>query len=394
MSKAILDRLSAERDEVVAYVTRTLEAVEDGRDLNEVETRTVNESRSRIEEIDRQIKPLADFLATRNSALDVQALLARGEDARRGRDDAAQHRSIPALSSFVGSDAFRSWGGRGKSDRFEVPEFSARAYPTDVLHTGEAPGSLLLPNAQKIVLGAPEKPRPLLSAVNHIPVTTNAVDLVFYGDPEGAKTFLKVPEKNAKPQVSITAEPLPVVLATIAGWVPATRQLLEDAPAARGLIEGQLRRGYYTALEKECSTVIGSATFGKTTGASGQSLLAVARLAQADLQSLGYSPDVMLTSPADAAAMDIALMEATILGAVAGTRPWGLTPIPVAGLTKSYVGDAQTAITWLEKSGVSIFITDSHEDFFVRNTFVILAEGRSAFAVTQPAAMRELATTA
>jgi Phage capsid family len=86
-------------------------------------------------------------------------------------------------------------------------------------------------------------------------------------------------------------------------------------------------------------------------------------------------------------------MEATILGAVAGTRPWGLTVIPVAGLTKSYVGDVETAVTWLEKAGVSIYISDSHEDWFVKNTFVILAEGRSGFAVTQPAAMRELVVT-
>jgi hypothetical protein len=91
--------------------------------------------------------------------------------------------------------------------------------------------------------------------------------------------------------------------------------------------------------------------------------------------------------------MDIALMEATLLGAVAGTRPWGLTPIPVPGLTKSYVGDLATAVTWLERTGVQVFITDSHEDFFVKNTFVILAEGRSAFPVTNAAAMRELVVT-
>jgi hypothetical protein len=160
------------------------------------------------------------------------------------------------------------------------------------------------------------------------------------------------------------------------------------------MIDGQLRRGYYAALEKEAATVIGSATFDTVTGAAGQSLLQVARLAQAELQATGYAPDVMLASPADAAAMDLALMEATLLGAVAGTRPWGLTVIPVTGLTTSYVGDVRTAVSWLEKIGVQIYITDSHEDLFIKNVFVILAEGRSAFAVTQPAAMRELAVTA
>jgi HK97 family phage major capsid protein len=393
MSKALLDRLMSERTEVTEYVTRTLEGVEGGRDLSDAETRTVNDAKARIESIDAQIRPLADFMATRDAAVDVTALLARGEHRAR---QAAQAEAGPApvsLSSFVDSDQFRTWGGRGRSDRFDLDGFQARAGATHILETGADPGKILLPNSQKVVLSAPEKPRPLLSALGYLPVTTGAVDMVFYGSPEGAKTLAEVPEKTAKPEVQIEATTAPVVLPTIAGWVAATRQLLEDAPAARGLIDGQLRRGYYTALEKAAATSIGAGTYAKITGAAGVSLLAVARQAQADLQANGYEPGVMLTSPADAAAMDIALMEATLLGAVAGTRPWGLTPIPVPGLTKSYVGDLATAVTWLERTGVQVFITDSHEDFFVKNTFVILAEGRSAFPVTNAAAMRELVVT-
>lgn len=386
MSKALLEKLQAERSEIESYVTRTLEAVDGGRDLNEAELRTVNDAKERIAAVDAQIAPLVAFMEQRSAGADLSNLLGRGER------HTAPNSKAQSLSSFVDSAQFRSWGGRGKSDQFEVEGFQARAYPSDVLETGANPGKLLLPQNQKVLLSEPAALRPLLSAVGYLPVTTNSVDLVFYGSPEGAKTFAKVPEKNAKPQVDIEARAIPVVLGTIAGWVPATRQLLEDAPAARGLIEGQLRRGYYTALEKEAASVISAASFDTVTGASGQSLLAVARTAQAELQAAGYEPDTMLTSPAEAAAMDIALMEATLLGAVAGVRPWGLNVIPVAGLTKNYVGDFKTAVTWLEKTGVQIYITDSHEDFFVRNTFVILAEGRSAFAATQPAAVKEIAT--
>jgi HK97 family phage major capsid protein len=392
MSQALLDKYTAKREEVTAFVTRTLEGIEGGRDLNEAELRTVNEAKARIEAIDAQIKPLADFMQARSAAIDVSQLLAQGE---RRHQIAAQKSApaTPAMSAFVDSAQFRNWGGKRQSDRFEVDGFQARAGAQHIIETGAQPGSDLLPSNQRILLGVPEAPRPLLGAVGHLPVTTNAVDLVFYGNPQGAKTFAKVPEKNAKPEVQIEATALPVVLGTIAGWVAVTRQLLEDAPAARGLIDGQLQRGYYSALETEAATVIGAQTFTKVTGAAGLSLIGVARQAQAELQVKGYQPNVMLASPADAALMDIALMEATLLGAVAGARPWGLNVIPVAGLTKTYVGDAATAITWLEKSGVQIYITDSHEDFFVKNVFVILAEGRSAFAVTQPDAMREIATT-
>jgi HK97 family phage major capsid protein len=391
MSKAILESLNQERQDVEALVTRTLENVEEGRDLNEAEVRTIEEAKKRLEAIDKTARPIADYMATRSAAIDLQAYIARAENHKlmTQRDQQAAVRSETRMSDFVDSEQYRAWGGHGKSSVYDVDGFSARA----VLVESAAPGSLLLPNREKILLNQGEVQRPLLSAIGHLQVSQNSIDMVTYGDPKGATGFAKVPENTAKPEATITATTATVNLATIAAWVAASRQLLEDAPAARGLIDGQLRRGYFTALETEAAAVIAAGTYTDTTGATGQSLLEVARIGMAEVAEAGFTPESLVVAPADAAAFDLFLLSQTTLGAITGQGVWGLNVIPVTGVTTPMIGDFKTAVVWLERTGVAIYVSDSHASTFISNTFTILCEGRSGFVVAQPAAIRTLTVT-
>jgi hypothetical protein len=74
MSTALIDRLSEERAGLVAFVEQTVANVE-GRDLSDTEVRSINDTKARIEAIDAQIKPLADFMATRSAAADLSRTL-------------------------------------------------------------------------------------------------------------------------------------------------------------------------------------------------------------------------------------------------------------------------------------------------------------------------------
>jgi HK97 family phage major capsid protein len=49
------------------------------------------------------------------------------------------------------------------------------------------------------------------------------------------------------------------------------------------------------------------------------------------------------------------------------------------------LGDFSKAVLW-DREQTTVTMTDSHEDFFVRNLVAILAEERVAFAVTRPTA--------
>ena len=68
---------------------------------------------------------------------------------------------------------------------------------------------------------------------------------------------------------------------------------------------------------------------------------------------------------------------------------WGLTPVSVPGLAAgtTVVGDFKTAITLFDRGQTSVFLTDSHADFFLRNQLVILAEARMLAEAVEPSAM-------
>ena len=119
------------------------------------------------------------------------------------------------------------------------------------LAEGAAPGSMLLPEKQKFVLPQGDPEFPLLNAIGRIQVSSNAIDMVTYGTPAGATGASVVAEGAAKPEAAISATSSTVNIDTIAYWIQATRQLLQDAPAARGLIDDQMRRGLKTKLESE-----------------------------------------------------------------------------------------------------------------------------------------------
>jgi HK97 family phage major capsid protein len=393
MSQALIAKYTEERQTLSELITNTLgRADAENRDLVDSEIETLESSKTRMSEIDRQMSQIKDVLDTRDSGLDMSKFIHQADRA----PITTQERQVPqdfapSLGDFIGSEAYRSWDGHGSSGRFSLETRATQLRAP--LSEGASPGSLLLPNNQKFVLPQGISETPLLDAVGRLNVSSNAIDLVTYGSPKGATGAAVVAELAAKPEASITASTTTVNVETIAYWIQASRQLLQDAPAARSLIDGQLRLGLKTKLETEVSTAIAGATYTKTTGASKQPLIEVARMAMATIQSAGFSPNALLCSPTDAANFDILMMNKTLLGAAYGVGVFGLQVIPVPGLTKAYLGDFKVGVQLLERTGVEVFITDSHTDTFTKNIFTILAELRAKAVVTQPLAITELVLT-
>ena len=199
---------------------------------------------------------------------------------------------------------------------------------------------------------------------------------------------------------TVTVTPTP--LETIAGWVQYSRQLAADAPALRSLLNTEMPRDVLRKLESEVAGVVDAATLPDTTGASGDPLIQVIREGIATVETAGYSPSVLLGSPADLAALDIAVLN---LGgssaAIMGSSFWGLRPVPVPGFTKTIVADAASAFTLFVRSGVEMYTTDSDitgagataASAFRANILTTLAEMRAKGAVTNAAAATEIILT-
>ena len=114
------------------------------------------------------------------------------------------------------------------------------------------------------------------------------------------------------------------------------------------------------------------------------------------MQEAGYgNPSVVVLNPADLAAIDLSVMGSTMGGPSLNNSVWGLNFIPVSGVAvnTAYVGDLGSAVQLFRRANATVFLTDSHADYFIKNIVLILAEIRASVAVSEPAALVKVTKT-
>lgn len=239
----------------------------------------------------------------------------------------------------------------------------------------------------RIEIARPARATPLLDLVQRVPVSSNSVDWVTY--PAAAPLAAIVPENTAKPEATITAAVATVTLDTIAHWAQATRQLLEDSSAARAFIDGELSRGVLDKIESEIAAAMVAATLPTATDAV--SLMNAIRKGVGTVQAAGFQPNAVVLNPADYAALDIDVFSKTLLGPAINGSYWGLRPVAAGAQPAgtATVGDFTAGVYYLERTAVSMYVTDSHASTFISNVFTFLAEARGKAVVTRPEALVE-----
>ena len=297
MSTAILERLQSERREVEAFVSTTLDSIE-GRDLSDAETRTLEASRTRIEAIDAQIKPLADFMATRSAATDLTRLLDGATsrvESRRGAS--VETRSVGEL--FTDSEVYAQYPGRGSSPRMQI---ETRALP----HALAAFESIANPSIQRDISALPA-PLTLLDLIPATPVSGNSVEFVNWTK-VGTGGAAVVPEGTDKPGVEYQVEVTSTSLQTIAVFTQFTRQLMQDQPAATAKINRMMADDVRREAEELAAAALLAATLPTATS---DTLLKAIRQGVATVQTAGYTPRACLINHFDLAEIDEDLLTDT-----------------------------------------------------------------------------------
>ena len=376
----VVDRLREERDEARAAAV----ALAESENFNP-EDETYVALKTRAEGLDARISELAGLMEARKNSDALDGRLSKSEK----RTSASWQVNEPAPSfgeSFIRSEAFQEYSSspRGRMPKIEM-DMEARALPTglsDIYGNG-----LLSQPSTTVDVQAPRTPTPLLDNVNRVQVTSNAIDYVSWAITSGGAAV--VPEKSPKPAIEFAPSVTSDSLDNIAAYTQLTRQLIEDAPSVRDMINGELVREILRKEEEEVASAIGAATLAS---AGGEDLLAAIRVGVGTVQSAGYSPNAVLLNPADWADLDNTVMGGTLNGPVVRANFWGLTPIPstVQAAGTAIVGDFRTAVTQFYRSQVALYITDSHAETFLSNVFTLLAERRSLAAVVRPQALVEV----
>jgi HK97 family phage major capsid protein len=393
-----LSNLRNERDTLSATSTGILEkAAAEDRDVTETERQSIETMAERCAVIDGDLARFSEQYESQRAYAKLRAALDDADAEPEPRKILpAQTRSAelahvePWGKLFVESAEFRSYNGAGTSQRVTVPGLFERN-PIDL-----ATGWGLPPVPYTATIPQPAITTPLLDAVAHVTTNSNLVQwLVESGTYPAAPV---VPEGGLKPEANFQVTVENGTLETYAHYKGITRQALANIPMIQSIVETQLRGGIFASLEAAILAVLAAAADPvipdiDASGTGG--MLAGIRTAIGTVQSAGFpNANSVLLNPADWASLDVSVMDATQNGPSRQTGFWGLRPIASAAVPSgtAYVGDIRSAVTLFDQGTASVYMSDSHADYFIRNILVVLAEIMALAMVTQGKALARVNT--
>lgn len=207
-----------------------------------------------------------------------------------------------------------------------------------------------------------------------------------------------------KPESGLATEVVSTAVKTIAHWIPATKRAVSDAGQIRTLIDNFLRYGLAEELDDQI--LAGSGAGENFTGILNSDILTVGS-AGTDIDAIVDAirsvrvtgrrrPNAMVVHPNDWFSAGFLLAKDSQGNYLVGdprasvdqlNQLWGLKVVVSEAMTENtaLVGDFRQAVLW-RREGISLMVSDQHEDYFVRNLLAILAEMRAAFGVLDPQA--------
>jgi HK97 family phage major capsid protein len=223
------------------------------------------------------------------------------------------------------------------------------------------------------------------------------------------KTFTNAaaatPEGGPKPESTLVFTNATSPVQKLAHWLPVTEEMLEDFPAIRAYIDTRLRLGI--ELTEEDELLNGSGTPPHLMGLMnvvGQTP-AVVRGADSNADAIFkqitaiattafVQPDAIVINPVNWQTIQLTK---NANGNYLGMGPWNtpqpptLWGLPVAATPSiavgtSLVGGFQMGAQEFNKGPMRVEVSNSHQDFFVKNLIAIRCEERLALAIYRPAA--------
>lgn len=210
---------------------------------------------------------------------------------------------------------------------------------------------------------------------------------------------------GVKPESTLALAVVTSPVETIAHFIPITRRAAADAPQVRALVDAFLMYGL--AEEEEDQILTGSGTSPNlrgilnvagilTVGSAGTDIDAVVDAISAIQVTGRRMPTAIVVNPLDwystgfLTAKDSAgnyLLANPGASVDQLTTLWGLRVVVSEAMTQNtlLVGDFRQAVV-ADRMQSEIFVTDSHNDWFVRNLLAVLAEERLGFGVLDPEA--------
>lgn len=338
-------------------------------------------------------------------AADTRMTAIEQKMARRGGDEGAvEVKSAGAL--FVESDQFKSFAAT--STRRGAVEVSVeRKNITSASATlGATPSvSSSLVQAQRLdLVPLPQQDLPIRALVAPGETSSNAIEFAVQVSRTNNATF--VAEGALKPQSDLTFDLRNFPVRTLAHFYKASRQILDDAPALRSIIDAEGRYGL--AFVENAALLYGDGTGQNLLGmipqarayaapggitVAGETRIDRLRLAALNASLALYPASGFVLHPIDWAAIEMTKdgQGRYLVGDPTGQvvpRLWGLPVVTTQAMAQGtfLAGAFRAGAQIFDRMGVEVLLSTEDQDNFVRNMVTIRFEERLAFVVKVPAA--------
>ena len=340
----------------------------------------------------------------RLSAMEVKA-------ARPDMGGVAKPRLATAGQRFVMSEQYqktRETKGLG-TEAFEIGNFE-KMEVKDAPIAGAVRGDLLPDRAptwsqreSEIIYEPGMRALNVMALMAKSPTSSNLVEYM-REDVQTGTPGSQHAETHAKNQLGITFVKVSNPVETIAGWIPITRQVIEDAPQLQSYIDGRLQWAVNAVAESQ--VLNGSGVNGELLGIMGtpgiQTLgaptgtdtnLDQIRRAIAMVRVNEYAATGIVLHPNDYCEIEL-LKDGDLRYIWVNVNDNGvmrLWRLPVAESTVMNEGEYLLGAFGIgakvyERENATIRISENYTDYFVRNMLVILAELRLGISVFRPSA--------
>lgn len=296
--------------------------------------------------------------------------------------------------------AFIKSGGRG---RVSIPvKAIISALTTDA--NGSA-GDLIVPDRRPEIITPPQRTLTMRDLITPGQTSSNAIQYVKETGFTNSAATVSETAGTTKPQSEIKFDLVTAAVTTIAHWVLATKQILDDVPQLQSYIDGRLRYGLAYVEDNQILNGGGTGTdlngiYTQATAYAAPVTLPtpvtkidVIRLAMLQAFLAELPPTGVVMNPVDWATIE--LVKDTTGRHVIGNPQDGATPrlwrlpvveTPAMTVDKFLTGAFKLGAQLFDREEANVEVSTEDSDNFRKNLVTIRAEERLALAVYRPEA--------
>lgn len=358
-------------------------------------------------ELGRAIKERVDQQDSRMTALEQEVVAARGGSIGTSNARTGQALGSALRAAIEGDTAYQHLAAWNQGTaRLTMDGLSIRSALVNEPYDPAPTSNTSMPSQpERMGLVGPLIAQPrLLNFLRSRPVGADSVEYVQmsttgdagYQEGEGAQ----------KPVIEIQGDLRRNYIATIAATTTASRQVLSDHSALRGLVDGILRQKLINRLSTEI--INGQAETGDTLHIAGLLKQGAAmtlptstgyadRIGEATVRqsNLGFRPALIVCNPLDwftkVSTAKTETEKTYLFGSPTSPVSPALWSLPVALEPSLPQGYSMTIdldyVTVLDRERISVLVSNSHEDYFTRNLVAILGELRAGLEVLDEGAV-------